>query len=164
MQNLGAEAMGLELRTDYKGKIPKIDIRYGNAINLDKLCENESFDAIISNSVFATACIQREDATKIAGKMYDKTKENGLGIHVLSYEKMSLPLVLFRSWILERKGAESWLSMIKDLEQDEIENSLWTNECSLDPQYLLRTGFKIEEYGIDSKNLVIALRKTGDLS
>ena len=161
LQNLGAESVGVELRTSYKGRIPGIDIRYGSALNLDKLCKDESFDAIISNDFFATACVNRDEATKIASQMYDRTKENGLGLHMMTYEKMSMPVALFRSWMLKRKGAESsWEDWIKDMSEDEIEDSLWTNTCSLDPQYLLRVGFKLDEYAVDSGNFILAASKT----
>ena len=159
LQNLGAKTVGVELRENYKGKISGIDIRYGNAVNLDKLCENESFDAIISNDFFATACVNRKDAAKMAAHMYDLTKETGVSVHAMAYEQIALPVILFRSWMLERQGIKNcWSPGIK-LDDDEINDAVWTNESSLDPQYLLRSGFKINEYVIDSGNLVIAARK-----
>ncbi|MFH1421059.1 MAG: class I SAM-dependent methyltransferase [Candidatus Aenigmatarchaeota archaeon] len=161
-QNLGAKATGIELRGDYGGRIPNLDIRYGNAINLDKLCKDEEFDIIYSQDFFAQACIDERDANRVAKAMYNRTKDGGQGIHLVTYEQIHPFVAEFGGWLdAFQKGQdlERWQRLYDNLSDEEREEELWTNRASLDPQYLARQGFKIIEYGIEDGDLVIVTKK-----
>src|SRR3989338_2067740 len=162
-QDLGAKVTGVELRRDYDSKIPNLDIRYGNATNLDELCKDDEFDIIYSNDFFAQACIDERDANRVAKVMHDRTKEGGHGIHLVTYEQINPIMFEFGSWLYAfEKGQdpERWeREYSSNLSDEEMEEMSWTNRASLDPQYLARQGFKITEYGIENGDLVIVTKK-----
>jgi hypothetical protein len=55
---------------------------------------------------------------------------------------------------------EDLLNKLNDNLDDETkEDILWTNKSTLDPQYLVRTGFKIKEYTMENGDLVIVTKK-----
>ncbi|MDP7520992.1 MAG: class I SAM-dependent methyltransferase [Candidatus Pacearchaeota archaeon] len=160
--NLGAKAVGVELREDYKEKIPNLDIKYGDAINLDEMCKGQKFDIIYSYDVFAEACIKQKKANEMAKEMYNKTKDGGYGFHFVKYEKFNPIFKEFSDWLqghLRNVDSEWQRSWYDNLDDETKEDILWTNKSTLDPQYLVRTGFKIKEYTMENGDLVIVTKK-----
>lgn len=161
-QRLGARATGIELREDYRGKVAGVDIRYGNACSLEELCKDEKFDIIYSKDFFAQACMEEENAKKVVIAMYQSTAEQGVGIHLLTYEKMHPIFAEFMMWLSGVKAGYTTKEAERKLElftEDEKEEPLWTNWCTLNPQHVIRQGFAIEEYSITNGNLVIVTRR-----
>ncbi len=161
-QELGANATGVEIRTDYRDAVPGVDIRYGDAVNLKELYPDEEFDIIYSNDFFADVCIDDLGARKVAYAMHDVTADCGIGFHTLSYKRMSPIMLAFRNFaisFMSDKDPEKSERFWDNLSDDEREELSWTNTCSLDPQFLIRAGFDIEKYGIENLDLVIVTRK-----
>jgi len=160
-QDLGAKVVGVELRDEYKGGIPGLDIRYGDAVNLDDLCD-EKFDIIYTSDFFANACIERREANIVARGMYDRTNEGGVGLHLVTYEKMHPMMYEFGGWLNVYENGddvERWQKWYDGLEEGKKEDMLWTNNISLDPQYLLRAGFKVRGYEVENGDLIIATER-----
>lgn len=163
LEDLGAKVTGIEIREDHRGKIPGLDIRYGNVLNLDSICKQDNFDLVVSNDFFAVACIHGEEAEKAVEQISRKTLPGGLNIHLMAYMKMSPAVHEFRAWLVDRRNGNTRMQdMLNNLTDEEYESSLWTNRSSLDPQDLIRNGMSVLEYAIDNGDLVIAARKTGE--
>jgi len=163
LQDLGAKATGVEMRRDYEGRVPELDIRYGNALNLDQLCRGDEFDIIYTSDVFASACVNDEDGRRIAKQMYDATADKGKGFHFVAYEKLDELVHVMQSWISDfEKGfgedgpSQRYWESNDDFQKEDI---CWTNRCTLDPQYLLRFGFNLDQYAIEDGDLIIRTSK-----
>jgi hypothetical protein len=139
-----------------------LDIKYGDAINLDEMCKGQKFDIIYSYDVFAEACIKQKKANEMAKEMYNKTKDGGYGFHFVKYEKFNPIFKEFSDWLqghLRNVDSEWQRSWYDNLDDETKEDILWTNKSTLDPQYLVRTGFKIKEYTMENGDLVIVTKK-----
>lgn len=161
-QKLGAKATGIELREDYRERVAGVDIRYGDACNLEELCKDEKFDIVYSRDFFAQACIAERDAKKVVKAVYRSTAKKGIGIHLVVYEKMHPILAEFGMWLSGMKvgySEEEAERMIELLPEDEKEDLHWTNWCTLNPQDTIQQGFTIEKYGIANGDLVIVTKR-----
>ncbi len=161
-QDLGAEVTGVELRNKYKNRIPDLDIKYGNALNLSELVGDQKFDIIYSSDVFATACINHEDSSRIAYNMYEQTANNGKGFHFVTYTYFHPVFLDFSTWIQSLEmGAlgPSHFNWFENLSPEQREDHSWSNTVSLDPQYLIRAGFNIKNYNKENGDLVILTQK-----
>jgi SAM-dependent methyltransferase len=159
-KDLGAEPTGVELDERYKGEIPEVDIRYGNATNIGELCKDEKFDIIYSKDFFCTAVIDPKDSVKVANEMFKVTANEGLGFHIINYLKFNYAVREFGPWIDAFKRGENmdyWERWFEDIPDEEKAN--WCNKSSLDPQYLIRAGFNIEQYKFDNDDLVMITSK-----
>ena len=90
------------------------------------------------------------------------TKTGGLGVHSIVYEKLELAIHFFGMWINNNKAGrdeEGWDDWFWNLSEEEREDMLYTNRCSLDPQYLLRSGFQLKEYSVENSDLTIVVEK-----
>jgi len=162
MQDLGAEPVGIEIRDMHKGKVPGLDIRYGDAADLGELCNDDKFDIIYSNNFFATAVIDFKTASRIARETREVIKDDGVAMHFVDYEKMNPVFAEFAAWVnsFQRGGVfyDVWESMFEKKDAYEQDDMMWVNTCSLDPQFLLRAGFRVDEYAIQNGDLVITAR------
>lgn len=162
LKKLGAEVSGVELRRELVGKLPEIDVKVGDAANLDKMFGKELFDIIYSTDFFCKAVIDEQKATEIAYRMGSQTRAGGISIHQMSYEKMALPVFLFSMWLSNRqvgrdhKTMEDWFWNEPKWSRNDM---LYTNRSTLDLQDLLRGGFGLKEYSIENGDLNIVVKR-----
>ncbi|MBI1970621.1 hypothetical protein HYS47_02665 [Candidatus Woesearchaeota archaeon] len=162
-QDLGAIATGIELRDTYRGKVDHVDILYGDATaDLDRLCDGEQFDIVYSADFFATVNVSFKSAQRMAPALAERTVPGGLGIHLVTYFKLSPATRYLGAWIdafTNRVDLDEWQRKYDMLPLKERLEDSWTNECPLDPQDLIRQGFVIKEHGIHNNEVVIITEK-----
>jgi SAM-dependent methyltransferase len=161
-KRLGAKVTGIEIRHGYDGRIPGLDIRYGNAVELDELCKDDQFDIAYSQDFFADVCISENTAKKVVKALYNRTVDSGYGFHLITYERLHPMMTEFMLWLegLQRvENPDTFQKWWDGLDANEKEEHGWTNKCSLDPQYLARVGFKVTEYGIEDGDLIIVTER-----
>lgn len=164
LQDLGADVYGVEARKELVGGVLDVDVRCGDAEDLDKIFDSEEFDLIYSSDLFCLhAVLDKEKSIKVAEAAYRHTREGGLGIHQIIHEKISLPLYLFGVWLSDRevgrRGDGSMENHFWSLNNEGKENALYINKCSLEPQDLVEVGFDVKEYSIENGRLNIVVVK-----
>lgn len=160
MQDLGAKVSGIETRQELIGRV-SVDVRHGDAGDLDKVFAHEEFDLIYSRNLFGAAVMDYAKSASIAGKLRERTRNGGMGLHQLTYEQLPLPLLYFSVWAdarLLRRNFEEMKEWFWGQPRVERESMRYTNRCSLDPQYLLRAGFKLAEYSVENGELSIVVK------
>lgn len=160
LQNLGAIVSGVEIRQNLIGGVPEVDIRCGDAEHLDDIFSDERFDLIYSRDLFCTAVMDQEKSGGIARQTHKHTKEDGIGIHQINYRKLELPFYLLGLWVNCRESGKDYESVeghFWNMRDDERAKAMYTNRCSLDPQDLVTSGFKIKEYSIENGELNIVV-------
>lgn len=165
LKDLGANVSGVEKRGELLGGIPEVDVKHGDAQRLDDVFGDGKFDLIYSNDFFCLGPVLDHDESKrIVYATGEHTQTGGMGIHQIVYEKMNPMLYEFGQWIQNRKMGssheawEEWFDGLSDAEQEDL---MYTNRCSLDPQDLVRAGFRVAEYSAENGQLNIVANKKG---
>ena len=94
--------------------------------------------------------------------MHRHTKDGGLGVHQIVYEKMGLPLYLLALWASSRatgKDHEAVEEHFWNMPKEEREKALHTNQSSLDRQDLVISGFEVKEDSVENGELNIIVEK-----
>lgn len=162
LQDLGAIVTGVELRDGYKGRIPNLDIRYGSATKLEEIFNREKFEIVYSNDLFALACVDFKQARQIVKGISRVTPEGGFGFHLVAYREMAPLFQEFGGWLKvfeTGRDLEEYERACEYVSDEEREEGSWTNTATLDPQYMLREGFKIREYSLENNYLTIVSEK-----
>ena len=166
LKDLGANVSGVEIRGELVGGVPEADVRHGEAQHLDDIFGDEKFDLIYSKDLFCLhSVLDQEKSGKIVYATGRHTKDGGLGLHQVTYEKLQPILFHFNNWLVARETGRDFEAMERvwdTLSDEKQEDLLYSNRCSLDPQYLLRAGFKVAEYSVESGDLNIVARKQPD--
>jgi len=162
IKRLGARVSGVELRKECKDAVPDVDVRHGDAECLDEIFGDERFDMIYSKDLFCTAVLQPGKSERIAASTYRHTADGGMGLHHINYTKIPLPMFLLHRWIANREAGVDPVKAEDDfweLDDKQRDDALWTNRCSIDPQYLVRQSFTLKEYVIDNGELNMIVKK-----
>jgi SAM-dependent methyltransferase len=162
LQDLGAKPSGVEILEGLTNRIPEVDVRYGDAENLDNLFGNEKFDIIYSRDLFCMNIMDREKANKINKQIEKHIKNGGIIIHQITYEKIDLSMHLLAMWFYSRRKNKNFKTMEKefwDQSKEKRESKLYTNELALDPQEIIGEGFKLVENSVENGELNIILKK-----
>jgi len=161
LEQLGANVTGVEKRKELL-KFPDLNVLVGDAQNLGELLGKEQFDLIYSRDLFSTAIMDENTSAAITEQTYNHTVTGGLGMHHLTYIKISEATFLLGTWIKTR-GTKIDSNEIYDrfwnLSPAAREDALYTNRSTLHPQDLLRQGFHLDEYSIENNELNIVTRK-----
>ena len=106
--------------------------------------------------------MDEEKARKISKSTCRQTKASGIGLHQIKYEKIEIPVHLLTIWMhfktlgIDVQGYEDHFWNMDDDERNDI---LYTNRSSLDPQDLLREGFRVDDYSLENEHLNIAVTR-----
>lgn len=163
LKDLGANVSGVEIRRDLAEGVPEADVRLGDAQDLDTIFDNEQFDVIYSRDLFCLdVVLNRQKSARVVQSTARHTKNGGLGLHQVTYEKMQPLLYHFSRWVAARETGRDFETMQRDwdmLSDEEQEDLMHSNRCSLDPQDLLRIGFRVMEYSAENGDLNIVAKK-----